>query len=486
MADAYYLTEEDLVKIRQIAEQVLGTRKNSPSRYRLGEEESQSPEVYVALTPMGGIPALTPNTEAGTGTGSGDFDEPGFANCDIYKLVDRGNPELLYSGFNRRIYNLSSSIIPEDTWIIVARDKFGRWYIVNANSSSFSLPDGSANQFLCTEYDGNTVVWKGGTETKNTAFTVALTDHKKMFLINTTGGISTRGDVIATLPLIDDVHEGFEVWFQLNSKGNGHDTLTVLSVGGDVFLAPGGRTATFLNDTSQVLGLYADNQNNVWIQLNGPSGLFDQLGPFDTFGAVYSSSTGYVTRTEQKWFGGKTFHDGTAHLSGLTCGPGDFSDIYVNLETCFSLSGLFYKYPDYIDTTDTFSPLLEAVHEYKPGVVLSPSGTGPSSPNPTYPISEFVVKYKLLRYYYAGATLYPEAVAAIRYPLVVEYDGTDLTGYVIFDFRSEVGLGGGGRTPIYACGGVRGVSGSFLTEDDKLVTVTGGLITSIVVLGTGT
>ncbi len=334
-----------------------------------------------------------------------------------------------------------------------------------------SVTPGNPNQFWVTNYDGLSVGWKGGTESKSASFTVALTDHKKTFLI------TTSGDLPVTLPAIDDVHEGFEVWFHFYAQTNVSDAIRVNTAGSDRFESTGltGVATTILNRRGQVLGIYASTTGNVWIQLTGPAGIFSSPN--------YSLFNGYVTTTAQKWYGEKTFHETSTHLTGISCGPFLFSDILPNFEICFSLGGFSYKWPDETSTTDSFSPLLEAVHEWGPGVVLA-YGTGPAHPNSTYTKTEFVAKYKLMRYHVASATLYPDAVAAIRYPLEVQYDSTDLTPYVIFDFRSEVIGGGGGRVPLYACGGVLGVeTGTFTSLEGSLVTVTGGLVTAIVSSG---
>jgi hypothetical protein len=87
----------------------------------------QADEVYIALTPAGGIPALTP---LGTGTGAkpgGDFDVAGTAECDIYKIFNKWNNIDRIVNLSKKVYNLSIDDVPGDTYITVIKDKSGHW-----------------------------------------------------------------------------------------------------------------------------------------------------------------------------------------------------------------------------------------------------------------------------------------------------------------------------------------------------------------------
>jgi len=87
------------------------------------DDDLFAPEVYVAKTPSGGIPALS-----GSITGS--------AVCTIYKMdpytgTGTGSGEdvleLVQAGFDETVHNVSDIAIPGESYKIVWRDKFGDW-----------------------------------------------------------------------------------------------------------------------------------------------------------------------------------------------------------------------------------------------------------------------------------------------------------------------------------------------------------------------
>ena len=126
----HFLTDKDVAILQEVIDAYRGGRLNIPSRvpteYSWSEKEDhQAPETYIAYPQEeGGIPALTPNL----GTAEDDYDEPGVATCDIYKIVDvGGTPELQpLSGLEREVYNLSENVVSQE-WLTVTRDKFGSW-----------------------------------------------------------------------------------------------------------------------------------------------------------------------------------------------------------------------------------------------------------------------------------------------------------------------------------------------------------------------
>lgn len=108
------------------------TRPTANGQY-LDGDDSMAPEVYIALPPADGIPGLD---SVATGTGSDnpptEGDRPGHASCNLYRIID-GELKLM-SGISRTVYNLSESTIPQD-WILVQRDKAGKWIAVVGGSS---------------------------------------------------------------------------------------------------------------------------------------------------------------------------------------------------------------------------------------------------------------------------------------------------------------------------------------------------------------
>ena len=88
------LTEDDVAVLKNLIQQVRSGRVNPvnrPPRFAKQSVVHQAPDVYVALVPRGGIPALK---VGGAGTGSGSFgpgDSPGYAWCDIYQIIKAKN-----------------------------------------------------------------------------------------------------------------------------------------------------------------------------------------------------------------------------------------------------------------------------------------------------------------------------------------------------------------------------------------------------------
>lgn len=130
------LSDEDVAILQELINIHKGQLGNTPSRPPTERswdeaEDHQAPEVYIAKPQTSaGIPKLL---ETGTGTGTdvsgSDFDEPGKAECDIYKIVVdsvSGDPELHPTGLTKIVHNLSPSDLDQD-WILVIRTKAGKW-----------------------------------------------------------------------------------------------------------------------------------------------------------------------------------------------------------------------------------------------------------------------------------------------------------------------------------------------------------------------
>ena len=99
------------------------------------ERTHQAPETYIAKPQTAaGIPGLLP-TGVGTGTdvSGSEYDEPGVAECDIYRIQvnqTTGDPELqAIPGLSKMVYNLSTTDLPQ-SWLTITRTKSGRWIAV--------------------------------------------------------------------------------------------------------------------------------------------------------------------------------------------------------------------------------------------------------------------------------------------------------------------------------------------------------------------
>ena len=90
MDDKYFLTERDLQQVKMLLESHRGRQLNTRNRPAVPDEQGTAPEVYVAMTPAAGIPAVS--MEAMTGSGSGSSPtagyKPGAAVCKVYQLHD--------------------------------------------------------------------------------------------------------------------------------------------------------------------------------------------------------------------------------------------------------------------------------------------------------------------------------------------------------------------------------------------------------------
>ncbi len=128
--EAYYLSENDLKILKEVVSKV-GHLTTRPQAGDVADQIPKAPDVYVVRTPSGGIPALT--EEAGTGSGFNN-DEPGSADCRVYQLVPDGATYRLFKAgagdLNVEVHNLSATAVAGDSWVLAAKDKFGKWWAI--------------------------------------------------------------------------------------------------------------------------------------------------------------------------------------------------------------------------------------------------------------------------------------------------------------------------------------------------------------------
>jgi hypothetical protein len=146
--DIYGLTPQEVMVLRSALAKLDKTAPQAPKSMGLGAgfvsrpDDMPSPEVYVARTRSGGIPALSIGSDTGTGTGSELADDvPGSAICDIYSTQETspGNFSLHHIyGLSKRVFNLSGTAIDGHEWIIVHKTKGGYWYVEHREVSSQS------------------------------------------------------------------------------------------------------------------------------------------------------------------------------------------------------------------------------------------------------------------------------------------------------------------------------------------------------------
>lgn len=128
-SSAYALTEQDFLLFREMKEWFRRQTMNTRNRPDAPSELGTAPEVYIARTPSGGIPALSTGAwTMGSGTGTVVQDDvPGSATeCWIF-CIESG--VLVPLHVKQTVYNLSLNDVEGDLWIPVVRDKFGSWLV---------------------------------------------------------------------------------------------------------------------------------------------------------------------------------------------------------------------------------------------------------------------------------------------------------------------------------------------------------------------
>lgn len=153
----YFLTESDREALLGILAKQKASEATLPWPFRVDNafaDDHQATDIYVARTPVDGIPALS--TEATTGTSLGEIedDQPGYATCDIYELsaVD-GAATMTATGSSETVYNLSDTAVVGDSWIVIGKDKFGAWVAMTVAGAG-----GAGGSLTVQEEDGSSSV----------------------------------------------------------------------------------------------------------------------------------------------------------------------------------------------------------------------------------------------------------------------------------------------------------------------------------------
>lgn len=141
MEQGYWLSESDRDFLEEVKRWWFSTPENDRKRPTPVKQRFQTPEVYVAKVPPGGIPALSQAGTTGTGTTEPLDDVPGYVECQIYALdtTEPSAPTFHHMpDLDRFVYNLSPNAITADStpWVVVQRDKFGDWFVVAPGSGT--------------------------------------------------------------------------------------------------------------------------------------------------------------------------------------------------------------------------------------------------------------------------------------------------------------------------------------------------------------
>lgn len=132
-SDLFVLTKDDVLFLRSLREEKEHRRVNPYGRPHVEDQIATTPEVYLAMTPAGGIPGLVTSP----GTGSLEHVTAGSADCEMWRL-QLWNNELSPLGFKKTVWNTSATAIAGATLILVVRDKFGAWVASQPGGGTFS------------------------------------------------------------------------------------------------------------------------------------------------------------------------------------------------------------------------------------------------------------------------------------------------------------------------------------------------------------
>jgi len=117
MADLNVFSDADVALLKEMANW-FRNRGTQSTREDDEWEPRQSPEVYIALVPTNGIPALT----GGETTGA----TPCKVECQAFQIGPQGELTSAATGHLITVYNLGASGVPQG-WCLIARDKWGKW-----------------------------------------------------------------------------------------------------------------------------------------------------------------------------------------------------------------------------------------------------------------------------------------------------------------------------------------------------------------------
>lgn len=145
MAGYYFLDDNDIALLRGLVERERSRSPNAVPRSRQDQpEEWLAPELYAALTPSGGVPALTEGPDPGSLPGVDDT--PGTASVPLYRRTPTATGfRMDNTGRSITVNNLSTSAVAGDQWVLVARDKYGQWYIIEGMANPSSVVGGGGS-----------------------------------------------------------------------------------------------------------------------------------------------------------------------------------------------------------------------------------------------------------------------------------------------------------------------------------------------------
>lgn len=186
--EVYYLNRFDREKLKALWADF--TTRKPESKGHTKSELPQAPDVYIARSPTGGVPALD---QVGTGTSTDD--SPGRADCFIYQLIHppgtSADPYLQQVGqVAKTVYNIGNGAVEGSSWFLVIRDKFGRWIATNTGGSG----DEVGRWVYVTSNADTAGVWPARLLEKDNAGGRTLGDEVRVTLLPFAGSCFVVGD----------------------------------------------------------------------------------------------------------------------------------------------------------------------------------------------------------------------------------------------------------------------------------------------------
>lgn len=136
----YILSEDDVRILREFLyvynrqQRYVNAFGRGPDN-KIDNEEMHTSELYIARSPSLGIPAL----QSMGSTGIGDI--PGSALCTVFKTSQSADLTEDVTGYQHTVYNLATTAIPGNSWVIIVRDKYGKWYALQSIADDAEAPD---------------------------------------------------------------------------------------------------------------------------------------------------------------------------------------------------------------------------------------------------------------------------------------------------------------------------------------------------------
>lgn len=139
MARHYVINERDKKLLQEVIDRKQKESLSTVNRPRVDDIPEMSPEVYIAISPPGGIPSMS-----GLGTSIATM---GSAVCSVYQTLNDGIIEPA-GGLYFDVYNLSPSAIQGSTiddpvYVLIAREKFGKWIVIGSTAGGGSEGPGT-------------------------------------------------------------------------------------------------------------------------------------------------------------------------------------------------------------------------------------------------------------------------------------------------------------------------------------------------------